>query len=101
MAAPHTYLEADQTEATQDTVALTRGMAGGILGLTSVSYMAAKSDSDEVKTVALCSGAAAFLVLAGNNVHRAMTKGSVQSQVDLGVCLGLFGVCAVALSSKK
>ena len=82
-------------------MALTRGIAGGILGLTSVSYMAAKSDSDEVKTVALCSGAAAFLTWAGNNAHRAMTKGSVQSQVDFGVSLGLFGLCALALTSKK
>jgi len=99
---PHTYLEQDGTAVNADTEALTRGLGGGILGLTSVAYMAAKSDSDEAKTIALCSGATAFAAWSANNAYRATTKGSLQSKVDTACALGLFAVaCAALMGGKK
>eukprot|EP00658_Telonema_sp_P-2_P039582 TRINITY_DN28296_c0_g1_i5.p1 TRINITY_DN28296_c0_g1~~TRINITY_DN28296_c0_g1_i5.p1 ORF type:complete len:142 (+),score=38.18 TRINITY_DN28296_c0_g1_i5:180-605(+) len=99
--APSTYLAQDEILATEETLGLTRSIGGGIASLTSVAYMASQSESQELKTAALCSGAAGFVAWTANNVHRAVTRGSTQSYLDTAVTSLLLGLCVAGLYSKK
>lgn len=50
--APSSYLKSSAYADNEDTRAMCRAVGGGILGLTSISYLAAKSDSMELKLCA-------------------------------------------------
>jgi hypothetical protein len=98
---PSTYLSLDNTPINNDTEDLCRSTGCGILGLTSLAYMAAKSDSTEAKKIALCSCATSFMAWTAARGYRCTQKESTQAKLDTAVTVILFGACYVGLTNNK
>lgn len=101
LAVPSMYLESDGQPVTEDNINFCRGIAGGIAGLVSISYMGANSENKELRTAALCASATAFAIWSANNISRVVKgKDSVQAKMDVACSLGLGALVTAALFTK-
>jgi hypothetical protein len=77
--APATYASEIGAQPDADNQFLTRQLGCAIAGISTMTYMAAKSDSAEVKKIALVTGATTFALYSANNVHRSTSKCTQQN----------------------
>lgn len=86
-------------QVSDDTKALSRGIGGGIGGLTCACLLASQSSSKEAKDIVLKAMLTSFTLWGINNVLRCSSKSSNQSKVDLAVTGGLAGVALAGLGN--
>ena len=95
------YLKDQAMPVTNSSKYLVGGLAGGVVGITVMTGMAAMSTNSEAKVIALTGNVAAFTAWCINAVHKNMVEATDGSKTDLGICAVMLTATGLALLAAK